>query len=156
MSRIYENIVYIQYRIPQNLLAEKLLDFPANLVCQNFGNMICRAFMTLSMYNCYFHFILFSISDLLRSLAAQMYNEDILFARISISLIQNGQIFVVGCAGSSGFEPNDMTLFIAFKRQNKINAMIRKFTTEDPNADAYPEISSNVYTFPVITNFMIG
>lgn len=38
-----------------------------------------------------------------------------------------------------------MTLFIAFKRQNKINAMIRKFTTEDPNADAYPEISSNVY-----------
>ena len=49
-----------------------------------------------------------------------------------------------------------MTLFIAFKRQNKINAMIRKFTTEDPNADAYPEISSNVYTFPVITNFIIG
>ena len=55
-----------------------------------------------------------------------------------------GQIFVVGASSSSGFEPNDMTLFIAFKRQNKINAMIRKFTTEDPNAEAYPEISSNV------------
>ncbi len=65
-----------------------------------------------------------------------MYNEDISLHAISISLSQNGQIFVVSCAGSSGFEP--MTCLIhAFKRQNKIHAITEKFTTEDPNADAY-------------------
>lgn len=64
-----------------------------------------------------------------------------LVALMEISLIQNGQTFVVGSAGASGFFPIVIILLMAFKRQNKINAVMIKFNTVETNAEPNPATS---------------
>ena len=49
-----------------------------------------------------------------------------------ISLLQNGQTFTVGAA-SVFFFPKPAALLMTFIRQNKIKAIIMKFTTADKN-----------------------
>ena len=65
-------------------------------------------------------------------------------ALMSISLMQNGQILVAGAAGSSFLAPREVSLFTALSRQNRMKAMMMKFTTEERNADANPETSWSV------------
>ena len=48
---------------------------------------------------------------------------------------------VVGSAGASSFLLKESNLLIPFIRQNKISAMIRKFTTADTKLDANPATS---------------
>ena len=55
-------------------------------------------------------------------------------ASIGISLLQNGQILVEG-ASSAGFLPRDKALLMVFIKQNRMKAIIMKFTTEDKNAE---------------------
>ena len=64
-----------------------------------------------------------------------------LVASIGISLRQYGHFFVVGAAGASGFLPIEASLFTAFKRQNRTNAMIRKFTRAETKLEAKPATS---------------
>ena len=55
---------------------------------------------------------------------------------MSISLMQKGHFLVVGAAGSSFLAPKDVTLFTAFSRQNRMNAIMMKSTTEEMKEDA--------------------
>jgi len=50
--------------------------------------------------------------------------------------MQKGHFLVVGAAGSSFFAPKDVTLFTAFSRQNMMNAIMMKLTTEEMKEDA--------------------
>ena len=55
---------------------------------------------------------------------------------MSILLMQKGHFLVVGAAGSSFLAPKDVTLFTAFSRQNRMNAIMMKLTTEEMKEDA--------------------
>ena len=62
-------------------------------------------------------------------------------ASTEISLLQNGHILTAGAAkgvSSSFFFPRPAALFTTFIKQNKINAIMKKFTTDDKNADTNP------------------
>ena len=61
-------------------------------------------------------------------------------ASIGISYLQYGQIFVV-FSSTSGFLPNDIALLMAFMIQNRINALIKKFTTALKKLEATPPTS---------------
>ena len=47
-------------------------------------------------------------------------------------------------------------MLIPFSRQNNTNAMIRKLTSDERNAEAKPATSCNVYVCPPVTRFKIG
>lgn len=58
-------------------------------------------------------------------------------ASIEISLLQNGQTFVVGAAGSSStfFLPNDIRVFIPLISKKRTKAIIMKLITAEMKAD---------------------
>lgn len=76
-------------------------------------------------------------------------------ALVSISLMQNGHFLVVGAAGSSFFAPKDVTLFTAFSRQNRMNAIMMKLTTEEMEEDANPDTSWSEYVAPPVSTLRI-
>lgn len=64
-----------------------------------------------------------------------------LVASREISDLQNGHTFVVGASSSaaaSGFLPISTSLLIAFNRQNRTNAIMRKFTSAEIKLEANP------------------
>lgn len=73
-----------------------------------------------------------------------------------ISLWQKGQILVVGSVSGSSFLVSPISLLIPFIRQNKINAMIKKFTTAERKLEAKPAISVMEYVAPPVSTFRIG
>ena len=77
-------------------------------------------------------------------------------ALMLISLWQYGQIFVVSSFGSSGFFVSPVSLLIPFSRQNRINAIIIKLTTDETNEDAKPATSDTEYDAPPVRTFRIG
>ena len=66
-----------------------------------------------------------------------------LTASMGISLLQNGHVLVVGAA-LSFFFPKLAAVLMAFIRQNKMNAMIMKLTTEEMNEEPKPAMSAQV------------
>ena len=77
-------------------------------------------------------------------------------ALMSISLMQKGHFLVVGAAGSSFLAPKDVTLFTAFSRQNRMNAIIMKLTTEEMKEDANPDTSWSEYVAPPVSTLRTG
>ena len=54
------------------------------------------------------------------------------------------------------FAPKDVTLFTAFRRQNRMNAIIMKLTTEEMKEDANPDTSWSEYVAPPVSTLRIG
>ena len=63
---------------------------------------------------------------------------------------------MVGAADSSFLAPREVTLFTALSRQKRMNAMMRKFTTDEMNEDANPDTSWSVYVAPPVSTLRIG